>query len=115
MTLYQGYAVLEVPAESSGQRMLRYFWNGDLQQQSKGKASYPGRMDLRRIDAQVLDRLLEQIRRRVEDATSSYVIAHPPTSTDDGAWLYAYASNDFSEGGYVSATLEGRVVRRASW
>ena len=114
-TLYPDYAYVEVPAESSGQRMFRYYWDGDLQQQSKGKATYPNRMDVRDIDSQVIQNLLAKISRKVEDATSNYVIAHAPGPTDEGASLYAYASNDFSEGGYVSATIDGKVIRTTTW
>ena len=114
-TLYPDYAYVEVPAEASGQRMFRYYWDGDLQQQSKGKATYPERMDVRDLDSQVMQGLLAKISRKVEDSTSTYVIAHAPGPTDEGAALWAYASNDFSEGGYVSATIDGKVIRTTTW
>ena len=114
-TLYPGYAYMEVPAEPTGQRMYRYYWDGDLEQQGKGKATQTERMDLTTIRVDVIERLLERINRRVEDATSNYVIAHAPGPTDEGAALYAYASNDFSEGGYISATIDGKVIRTTTW
>jgi hypothetical protein len=86
-----------------------------LNQQGKGKSTYPERADLRDLDAQVMLDLLEEIRGKVEDSTSSYFIFRRPTQGDEGAWLSAYASNEFSEGGYVSATLDGMVVRTTIW
>ena len=117
-TLYPEYAVVQVPAEPTGQRMFRYYWDGDLELQSKGKSTaYPDRMDLSTLDIDVVERLRTKIRAKVEDseASSSYVIVHAPGTSDEGASLYAYASNDFSEGGYVAATIDGKIVRTTTW
>lgn len=116
-TLYPGYAVLEVPAEDSGARMYRYYWNGELEQQSKGRAINTGRMDLRDVDVDVLTELRKKVRAKVEDSTddTNYVIVHAPGATDEGAYFYAYASNDFGEGGYISADLDGKVIRTTTW
>jgi hypothetical protein len=116
-TLYPGYAYVQVPAESSGQRMIRYYWDGDLEEQGKGKSTYTDRMDLRDVKLDVLEEIRAKIRDKVEGskADTNYVIVHAPGTSDEGASLFAYASNEFSEGGYVAATLDGKVVRVTTW
>jgi hypothetical protein len=116
-TLYPGYAVLEVPAEDQGKRMYRYYWDGELDQQSKGTVSEPQRMDLRDVELDVVEDLRTKIRAEVEDAdpATNYVIVSAPGPTDEGAYLSAYASNDFGEGGYISADLDGKVIRTTTW
>ncbi len=116
-TLYPTYAVLEVPAEGSGKRMFRYYWDGDLDQQSKGTVSEPKRMDLRDIELDVVEDLRTKARDQVEDADpkTNYVIVSAPGATDEGAYFSAYASNDFGEGGYVTGDLDGKVIRSTTW
>lgn len=116
-TLYPTYAVLEVPAQGSGKRMYRYYWDGDLDQQSKGTVSEPERMDLRDVELDVVEDLRKKARDQVEDAdpATNYVIVSAPGATDEGAYFSAYASNDFGEGGYVSGDLDGKVIRSTTW
>ena len=117
-TLYPGYAYVQVPAERTGKRMYRYHWDGDLEQQGKGSASEgTQRMDLRDVRLDVLEDLRTQALDAVEDSKEqdSYVIVHAPGASDEGASLFAYASNDFSEGGYISADLDGKVIREVTW
>jgi hypothetical protein len=110
--LYPEYASLGVPAEPTGQRALSYFYNGELAEPSKGRSSYE-RFDLARIDPQVMLRLVQKAKRLVEDPTSWYVIIRKPGPPfDNGAWFSAYASNEFSESGYLQATLDGTIVNR---
>ncbi|MEJ7832022.1 MAG: hypothetical protein WKF79_03845 [Nocardioides sp.] len=40
------------------------------------------------------------------------MIIRSPRDSAEGAWLYAYAQNEFSETGYLAATLDGTVVSR---
>lgn len=111
-TIYPEYASLGVPAEPTGQRALSYFYNGELAEPSKGRSSYE-RFDLARIDPQVMLRLVQKAKRLVEDPTSWYVIIRKPGPPfDNGAWFSAYASNEFSESGYLQATLDGTIVNR---
>jgi hypothetical protein len=114
-TLYPGYAIVQVPAEPTGLRLLRYYWDGDIEQQGKGKANYPERMDLADVDPGVVVELVDKINTKVEDSTSNHVIVHAPGEHDKGAYLSAYAGNDFGEGGYVAATLEGKIVFTTTW
>lgn len=114
LVLYPEYAVITVPAGDSGGRALSYFWDGDLQQTSKSTSS-DTRFDLEVIDPEVVIRLVKKARRQlVDDPTSSYVIIRSPRDAPDGAWLSAYASNEFSENGYLAATLDGTIVFRYS-
>lgn len=116
-TLYPTYAVLEVPAEDSGKRMYRYYWDGDLDQQSKGTVSEPERMDLRDVELDAVEDLRKKARDQVENADpkTNYVIVSPPGATDEGAYFSAYASNDFGEGGYVTGDLDGKVIREMTY
>lgn len=112
--IYPRYAALEVPAEPTGARALRYVYNGELGEPTKDRSDLE-RFDLARIDPQVVSGLVQRVRRLVEDPVSWYVAIRRPGGTplDDGAWLTAHVSNEFGESGYLAATLDGTVVRRS--
>jgi hypothetical protein len=114
VVLYPEYAVVTVPADPTSKRALSYYWNGSLGEASKGTESSGKRFDMADIDADVLTKLIGQARRIVEGATTSYVVVSPPFVEGQEDWISAHASNDFRESGYVSATLEGKVVRKVS-
>jgi hypothetical protein len=64
-----------------------------------------------RIDPQVMLRLVQKAKRLVEDPTSwDVIIRKPRPPFDNGAWFSGYASNEFSESGYLQATLDGTIV-----
>lgn len=112
-SIYPGYAVLAVPAEPTGQRGLSLYYNGELVDQGKGRSTYE-RFDLARVDPAVLMQLVREVRGLVEDPTSWYVIIRKPGPPfDNGAWLNAYASNEFHETARLQATLDGTVVERS--
>ena len=111
---YPGYASIEAPDSRTGDRMRSYYWNGALSAASLGQTD-ARRFDLRTIDPEVVVRLVRRARAQVDEPTSSYAIVRAPGPTDDGAWIYAYASNAFSEGGYVAADRAGRIVRNVTW
>ena len=107
--LYPDYAVVSAPADSSRKRYISYYWNGSLSESSKGSGVYNGLFDMRRIDAQVVIDMLAKARDLVEGSVeSNYVVVSAPGP--DGAAISAYASNDFSETGYLTATFKGKVV-----
>ena len=107
--LYPEYAVVSAPAEGSRKRYISYYWNGSLSESSKGSGVYEGLFDMRDIDAQVVTDLLAKARGLVEGGVeSNYVVVSAPGP--DGAAISAYASNDFSETGYLTATFDGKVV-----
>ena len=109
--LYPEYAVVSAPAEGSRKRYISYYWNGSLSESSKGSGVYEGRFDMRDIDAQVVTDLLAKARDLVEGSVEgNYVVVSAPGP--DGAAISAYASNDFSETGYLTATFDGKVVNK---
>lgn len=112
--LYPGYAVLSLPVDRETRREQRYRWDGDLDAlDSFGRSPRPW-FDLAAVDPRAVVLLSQRARERlVEDATSWYVIVRAPD--DDGAQLWAYASNKYGEGGYLAATPRGKVVRRVTW
>lgn len=110
VVLYPEYAVLDVPAQPSGARFHSYHYDGELTMSTKGTSPYRV-FDLGRIDPAVTVRLLATAGRElVEDPTSTYAIIRRP---DDGtAWYSVYASNEYSESGFLQADLTGRETRR---
>jgi len=114
-TIYPAYAVLQLPVDRETLREQSFYWDGKKLQpnESFGKSTSP-RVDLRSIDVDGMLRLVRMIRNVVEEPTSWYVIVNAPDENDP-AVMYAYASNKFTEGGYISATADGKVVRRTTW
>lgn len=115
VVVYPEYAVIDVPVDKRSGRERSLFWNGELSESgSKGTTDFD-RFDLRDIDPRVMDKLAKRARTLVSGKIeSSYVIIHAPGATDVGAWFYVYANNEFSEGGYLSADLKGKIVRRVT-
>ncbi len=114
-TIYPTYAVVSIPADGSSRRELGYSWNGrDLEATgSKGQSSNQ-RLDLAEIDPAVIPPLLAKARALIENPDSWYVILGRDKFQGEG-WVSAYASNEFSEGGYILADRRGREVRRTTW
>lgn len=114
-TLYPGYASVQLPVDRETRRQAYYYWDGVTLKESNsfGRSSNP-RIDLATIDVATMQRLVRLARRQVEEPISWYVIVRAPDASDQ-AVLYAYASNKFSEGGYVSADARGKVVRKVTW
>ena len=108
VVLYPEYAVVTTPADRSSKRYINYYWDGNLSESSKGSGIYDGRFDMRDIKAKVVKDLLDKARQLVEGPTSNYVVIRAPGS--DGASINAYASNDFSESGYLTADFDGKVI-----
>ncbi len=108
VVLYPEYAVVTTPADRSSKRYINYYWDGNLSESSKGSGIYEGRFDMRDIKAKVVKDLLDKARQLVEGPTSNYVVIRAPGS--DGASINAYASNDFSESGYLTADFKGKVI-----
>lgn len=110
--MYPTYAVADVPVDDRSQRKQSYYWNGELDEPgSKGTTTEP-RYDLREVDWSVVVRVVERVRRRVEDPTSWYVIVHAPRE-DDQSTIQAYATNEYGESAYVLATADGTVTYRS--
>ena len=109
--LYPGYAVVSVPADGSRKRYISYYWDGSLRESSKGSGIYHGLFDMRAIDAEVLTDVLAKARTLVEGKVeNNYVSISAPGP--EGAAINAYATNDFNETGYLTATFDGKVVTK---
>lgn len=114
-TLYPTYAVLELPEDRETRRYARYYWDGSMleSQDSFGTASGP-RVDLADISVDGMLRLSKRVRSIIEEPTSYYVLVRGKDSRD-GAVVYAYANNKYSEGGYLSADENGKRIRKVTW
>jgi hypothetical protein len=110
--LYPTYAVVYLPVDATSRRYSYWYWNGVLDDlDSKGTSTYE-RYDLADVDPAVVIRLVKRARGLVDEPTSWYAIVRAPE--EDGAAIWAYASNEYSESEYVGATLEGKVVYDSS-
>ena len=111
--IYPEYASLEVPAEATGKRAYSYFYNGELNDPSKGRATFE-RFDLAQIDPAVMIKLVNKAKNTlVEDPTTWYVIIRKPAPPfDTGGWFSVYATNEFSESGYLEARLDGTIINK---
>jgi len=113
-TIYPTYAVVRVPADRTSQREVGYYWDGhDFEPWGSKGTSTNARIDLAEIDAALLPPLVRKARAQVDDPNTWYVIINRD-STDDG-WISAYASNEFSEGGYIEVDKDGKEIRRVGW
>jgi hypothetical protein len=110
-SMYPDYAVIYLPTEATGKRYISYRYDGSLSEFSKGSQSEDVRVDMADVKAKVLRELLADARKLVEGPTSNYVIVRPPLLGGEGpATVLAYATNDFSESGYIEATLDGKII-----
>lgn len=106
--LYPEYAVVSLPVDGRTQRYRSWYWDGSsLATSSQGTASSP-RFDMSAVDPAVLVDLVGQVQGLVEDPESWYVIVRAPD--DDGATMWAYASNEFAETAYLGARPDGTVT-----
>lgn len=111
VVLYPAYAVVQVPAQRTGARSHTYYFDGALRMTGKGTSRYRA-FDLARVDPAVTARLLGRAGRElVEDPTTTYAILRRPDRGDAG-WYAVYATNEYSESGYLQADLDGAVTYR---
>jgi hypothetical protein len=113
-TLYPRYAVLSVPEKESGKRYRSYYWDGRtlVANDIKSTSDSP-RVDLESVKPEVMVGLVEDVRARVEDPTSWY--ANIDSITGEGPRMSAYASNAYSEGAYIVATLQGEIIYESTY
>lgn len=109
--LYPDYAVTTATVEPGSQRYQSYYWNGDLQAQTKSTSSYQP-FDLADVDDTHFEELCAKVRKLVEDPTGCYVIIRRPGPTDNGAWFAVYASNEYSESARITADQDGKEIDR---
>jgi hypothetical protein len=112
LTVYPGYAVAEVLEGSAPGRTRRLYYDGSFS--DSGLSTTTDRpLDLARVDPASVETLVRKVRKVVEDEDSWYLILRAPDA--DGAAVWAYASNPYGEGGYVSGRLDGKVVSTVTW
>ncbi|HWI44144.1 MAG TPA: hypothetical protein VNS81_11025 [Nocardioides sp.] len=112
--IYPKYAVVDVPLKKGDERQISYYWDGNLSESSKS-TSDDVPFDLASIDGAVLGSLCHQARSLVEDPGTCYLIIRRPRADSPDGWLWAYTSNDFSQGGYINYDLRGNEVGRSTW
>lgn len=113
--LYPEYAVLELPVDLETKRESRYYWDGkELKAYDSFGKSSDARFDLSTINVAGMLRLSQKVREIIEEPTSYYVIVNAPDEFD-AAVMFAYASNKYSEGGYLSADADGKQIRKVTW
>jgi hypothetical protein len=113
-TIYPRYAVLSVPEKATGKRYRSYYWDGTtlVANDIKSTSDAP-RIDLESVKPDVMITLVEEVRGRVEDPTSWY--ANIDSIATEGPRLSAYASNAYSEGAYIVATLQGEIIYESEY
>lgn len=107
--LYPTYGVVYLPVDDDSSRQALWYYDGGLDDLESYGTSFYERFDLATVDMKVVLRLVKRVRGLVDDPTSSYAILRAP-DPDDGASIWAYASNEYSETAYLSATADGKVV-----
>ena len=113
-TLYPRYAVLQVPEKETGKRYRSYYWDGrTLEANTIKSTSDAPRIDLESVDPDVMITLVEDVRGRVEDVTTWY--ANINSIATEGPRLSAYASNEYGEGAYLVATLQGEIIHESTY
>jgi hypothetical protein len=112
--VYPRYAVVSVPENATGKRYTTWYWDGHSLTQNDYKSTTDDpRIDIATVDPEVMITLLDDVRGRIEKPTSWYVsIDSIPTQ---GPQLAVYASNEYGEGAYVLATLEGDITYESSY
>ncbi|MCR1782857.1 hypothetical protein KVF89_09960 [Nocardioides carbamazepini] len=113
VVIYPEYAVVDAPykpEDPSDERELSFYWDGELDEPSKGTGDEEP-FDLATVDSAVLDGLCPQVEQLVEDPDGCYLIIERPDAEDETpAWVSAYASNEFNQTAYVEFGLDGAVV-----
>jgi hypothetical protein len=110
-SMYKDYAVIYVPTQATGKRYIAFRYDGALTEFTKGsRSSDEQRFDLRDVDVAVLRKFRDLARDLVENPTSNYVIVRAPFIGEGPIQVSAYASNEFSESGWIEGTLNGKVI-----
>jgi len=112
VVIYPGYAVVDVPVDSTSQRKFGWYFNGDWRESAGAGTSNDERFSADQIDGDVVARGIKRAKARVEEPTNWYVIVEAPNPDRDNACVAAYASNKFSESSYVLLRCDGSVIEQ---
>lgn len=110
LSLYPTYAVLSVTVDATSQREDSLQWDGDLEEFGGKGTATTQRFDLTDVDIEVVLAAVETAKTLVEDPETWS--ASITDSGDEGVTIRGYASNEYSESGYVEVTLDGTEIRR---
>ena len=112
LTVYPLYAVAEVLTDPAKGRTKSLYYDGAFSDSGLGTTT-DRPFDVAQVDADAMVTLSHKARKMVDQPNQWYLIMHAPDA--EGAVVYAYASNAYGEGAYISATADGKVVRRVTW
>ncbi len=105
--IYPRYAVLEVPT-GTGDRYENFYWDGELTPNDIKGTTTNEQFDLSLVDPELMVEMLKEVRGRLDNPSSWYVIVGDYVGTE--TQITAYASNEFSETTYIVKALDGTVV-----
>ncbi|MCW2795506.1 DUF1707 domain-containing protein [Nocardioides sp.] len=109
VVLYPEYAAVTAPVDATGGHSRSFYWDGELSSSSTS-SSTTDRFDMDDIRPAALVRLVAKARKLVDNPSTWYAIVQPPDY--EGTSIMAYAVNEFGDTVYISATADGRIIRR---
>ena len=112
LTVYPLYAVAEVLTDADKGRTKSLYYDGAFSDSGLGTTTDKP-FDVSQVDADAMVKLSRKVRKMVDQANQWYIVMSSPDP--EGAVVYAYASNAYGEGAYISAKPDGKVVRRVTW
>lgn len=112
LTIYPLYAVVELVTDPAKGRTKSLYYDGAFSDSGLGTTT-DRPFDVAEIDADKMVSLSRKVRKMVDDPNQWYLVMSGPDP--QGGVIYAYASNAYGEGAYISATPAGKVVSRVTW
>jgi hypothetical protein len=113
LTVYPTYAVAQYLEGSGPGRTRSVYYDGTTFSDSGLGTTTDRPLDLMRVDPDSVASLVRRVRKVVDDEDAWYLVLRAPDA--QGAAVWAYASNKYGEGGYVSGRLDGTVVDTITW
>ncbi len=108
---HSDYVYVDVPVDSSTQRMHGYRWDGhELAEENASTADSP-RFDLADVDPALPEQVLHRAEALVEDPTESRISVYVSENAEGPADLFhAYVVNEYGERANLAADRQGRVL-----
>jgi hypothetical protein len=114
LTFYGDYVIVDVPVPGKARQSGWLYRRGTWTTFGGVRATFPGSqaVDTNRLDVPALARNIVRAKRTLNvEQAQSYVIIRFIPQTDDAPRVNVYATNEFHESGYLSTTLDGKVLR----
>lgn len=115
LTMYSDYAIVRVPVPGKKRDAGWIYRDGAWSEFGGVRATMLGAesVDLARLDVAALIRNMAKAERtlKVEDPEISHVSIDFRSTFDDVPNVRIYASNEFSESGYLATDLRGKILR----